>query len=172
VSCSDWLAVHWCPILCLQRRVAKVARGLFCCWSWLRNNTAATHLQRAALNYGSRRFVAWDSWTYTSWQVMQWDSDMLIGVSHVHLYFVKRNMSESVAMLPQVWKVHYLYECDQCAWVSNYTYAGFFSCSIKLHGLLEYVYASLWKCVLTVKVSFWFLSEYWVQSCICCGEFS
>jgi len=23
------------------------------------------------------------------------------------LYFVKRSMSESVAMLPQVWKIHY-----------------------------------------------------------------
>jgi len=32
------------------------------------------------------------------------------------------------------------------------TYAGFFSCSMKLRGLLEYVYASLWKYVLVVKV--------------------
>jgi len=31
---------------------------------------------------------------------MQRDSDILIGVSHVHLYFVKRSMSESVEMLP------------------------------------------------------------------------
>jgi len=30
------------------------------------------------------------------------DSNMLIAVSHVHLYFLKRNMSESMAMLPQV----------------------------------------------------------------------
>jgi len=28
--------------------------------------------------------------------------DMLMTVSHVHLYFVKRSMSESIAMLPQV----------------------------------------------------------------------
>jgi len=32
------------------------------------------------------------------------------------------------------------------------TYAGFFSCSMKLRGLLEYVYASLWRYVLVVKV--------------------
>ena len=30
------------------------------------------------------------------------DSDMLIAVSLVHLYFVKISMSESAAMLPQV----------------------------------------------------------------------
>jgi len=36
--------------------------------------------------------------------------------------------------------------------VSNYTYAGVFSCSIKLRDLLEYIYASLWECVLIVKV--------------------
>jgi len=36
-------------------------------------------------------------------------------------------MSESTAMLPQVWKIHYYCECT---WVSNYAHAGFFSCSI------------------------------------------
>jgi len=36
---------------------------------------------------------------YTSWQVMQRDSGMLIVVGDVHLYFVKRTMSESIAML-------------------------------------------------------------------------
>jgi len=84
VSCSDELAVHSCLFLCLQRRVAKVASGLFYCWSLLRNNTVATNLRRFTLYYGSRRFVAWDCWTQTSWQVMQRDSDMLIAVSHVH----------------------------------------------------------------------------------------
>jgi len=58
----------------LQRRVVKVARGLFCCWSLLRNNTVATNPQRFTLCYGSRRFVAWNCWTQTSWQVMQRDS--------------------------------------------------------------------------------------------------
>ena len=97
MSCSDELAVHSCTLLCLQRRVAKVASGFFYRWSLLRNNTVATNPQRFTVYYGSRRFVAWDSWTQTSWQVMQWDSDKLIAVSHVHLYFVKRSMSESIA---------------------------------------------------------------------------
>ena len=91
MSCSDELAVHWCPLLCLQRQVAKVVSGLFYCWFLLRNNTVATHLQRFTLNYVSRRFVAWDSWTHTSWQVMQRDSHMLKGVSHVHLYLWKKH---------------------------------------------------------------------------------
>ena len=96
VSCSDELAVDSCPLLCLQRRVANVASGLFYCWSLLRNNNMATNLQRFTLYYGGRRFVAWDCWTQTSWQVMQRDSDMLIAVSHAHLYFVKRSISKSI----------------------------------------------------------------------------
>ena len=98
VWCSDKLAIHSCPLVCLQRQVAKVARGFFYCWSFLRNNNMATDHQRFTLNYGSRRFVAWDCWTYTSWQVMQGDNGMLIVASHVHLYFVKRTMSESIAI--------------------------------------------------------------------------
>ena len=31
----------------------KVASGLFCCWSLLRNNTVATNPQRFTLYYGS-----------------------------------------------------------------------------------------------------------------------
>jgi len=58
-------------------------------------NTMATDLQKFTLYYGSRRFVAWDCWTHTSCQVMQRVSDMLIAVSHVRLYFVKRSTSES-----------------------------------------------------------------------------
>jgi len=107
VSCNDELAVHSCLFLCLQRRFAKVASGLFCCWSLLHHNTVAPNPQRFTLNYGSRRCVAWDCSTHTSRQVRQRDSDMIIAVSHVHLYFVKRSMSESAAMLPQVWKTHY-----------------------------------------------------------------
>jgi len=30
--------------------------------------------------------------------------------------------------------------CDHCAWVSNCTYAGFFSCNIKLRGLLSRIH--------------------------------
>jgi len=37
---------------------------------------------------------------------------------------------------------------------------------------VEYGYAGLWEYVLIVKVWFWHLSEYWVQSYICCGKFS
>jgi len=107
-SCSDELAVHSCPLLCLQRRVANVASGLFYCWSLLGNNNMATNLQKFTLYYSSKRFVAWDCWTHTSWQVMQRDSNKLIAVSHVHLYFLKRSMSKSIAMLPQVWKIHYI----------------------------------------------------------------
>jgi len=107
VSCSDELAVHSCLFLCLQSWLGKVASGLFYCWSLLRNNTIATNPRRFTLHYGSRRFVAWYCWMHTSWQVMLRDSDMLIAVSHVHLYFVIRSMSESVAMLRQVWKIHY-----------------------------------------------------------------
>ena len=111
---SDELAIHSYPLLCLQRRVAKVTSGFFYCWSLLRNNNMATNLQRFTLHYGSRRFVAWDCWTYTSWQVMQRGSDMLMVVSHVRLYFVKRSMSDSIAMLPQVWTIHYI-----CASMTN-----------------------------------------------------
>ena len=53
VSCSNELAVHTCPLLCLQKRVAKVAIGLFYCWSSLRNNSMATNLQRFTLYYGA-----------------------------------------------------------------------------------------------------------------------
>jgi len=107
VSCSDEFAVHSCHLLYLQRWVTKVASGLFYCWSSLRNNNLETNLQRFNLYSGSRRFVAWDCWTHASWQLMQRDSDMLIAVSYVHLYFVKRSMSESTAMQPQVWKIRY-----------------------------------------------------------------
>ena len=70
MSCSDALAVHSFLWLCLQRLFAKVASGLFCCWSLLRNNTVATNTQKFTLYYVSKGFVAWDCWTHTSWQVM------------------------------------------------------------------------------------------------------
>jgi len=41
VSCSDELAVHSCPLLCLQRQVAKLASKLFYSWYWLRNYNMA-----------------------------------------------------------------------------------------------------------------------------------
>ena len=57
MSCSDELAVHSCPLLCLQRRVAKVASGLFYCWSLLRNNNMVTNLRRFTLYYSSRHLL-------------------------------------------------------------------------------------------------------------------
>ena len=102
-----WVCSSLMSLLCLQRWVTKIVSGLFYCWSSLRDNNLATHQQRFTLYSGSRCFVVWDCWTHASWQVIQRDSDMLIAVSHVHLYFVKRSMSESTAMQPQVWKIHY-----------------------------------------------------------------
>jgi len=43
---------------------------------------------------------------------------------------------------------------------------------IKWLATVEYIYAGFWEYVLIVKVWFWHLSEYWVQSYIYCGEFS
>jgi len=91
------LRLYSCPLLCLHRRVATGSSGLLYCWSLLRNNTMATNLQKLTLYYGSRCFVAWDCSTHTSWLVMPRDSDMLIAVSHLRLYFVKRSTSESIA---------------------------------------------------------------------------
>jgi len=50
---------------------------------------------------GAKNFLL-PPWLRAFWQIMQRDSDMLIAVCHVNLYFVKRSTSESVAMLPQV----------------------------------------------------------------------
>jgi len=49
------LSTHRCSLLC--------------------NNNMATNLQRFTWSYDSGRFAACDSWTQTSWQVIQWDSD-------------------------------------------------------------------------------------------------
>ena len=55
---------------CLQGQVAKLASGLFYCWSLSYNNNMATNLQMFTSSYDIRRLVACDSWTQTSWQVM------------------------------------------------------------------------------------------------------
>jgi len=65
VPCSDELAVHSYPLLCLQRQVAKLASGFFCCWSSLRNNNMATYLQRVASCYGNGHFAACNCWKQT-----------------------------------------------------------------------------------------------------------
>jgi len=67
---------------------------IFCCVLWVYSKS---------LN-GS---PACDYWTQTSWQIMQRDSDTTYsGKPHIVLYCVKRNMGKSVAVLPQVWKIH------------------------------------------------------------------
>ena len=62
-------------------------------------------------------------------------------------YCVKRSMSESIAVLPHVWKIHYSVrcECDQCAWVNSLIKlrkCRLLSHSIKLRDLLD---IPLWK---------------------------
>jgi len=63
VSCSGELAIHSCPLLCLQRQVSKSASGLFYCWSLLCNNNMATNLLLFTSSYDSRRFATCDCWT-------------------------------------------------------------------------------------------------------------
>jgi len=46
LSCSGELAVHSCLFFFLQRQVAKLASGLFYCWSLVHNNNMAVNLQR------------------------------------------------------------------------------------------------------------------------------
>ena len=132
--------------------VANVASGLFYCWSLLRNNNMATNLQKFTLYYDGRRFVAWDCWTHTSWQVMQRDSDhadsgkprtfILCEMKHECVY---SNASKSLKhpLLLRVWPM--------CLSVKLHS-AGFFSYSTKLRGLLEHIYAGLWEYVFIVKV--------------------
>jgi len=66
VSCSGDLAVHSLPLLCLQGQVAKNAKGLFYCWSLLRNNKIAIILPVFISSYDIRHFDACDCWTQTS----------------------------------------------------------------------------------------------------------
>ena len=61
-----------------------------------------------------------------------------------------KNPGKSVAVLPQIWKIHCCCETvtnvpQWIAW-SNDSYAGLFSHNVKTRGLLEYVYADLWVC--------------------------
>jgi len=46
---------------CLQGQVAKLASGLFYCWSLSCNNNIATNLQMFTSSYNIGRFVACDS---------------------------------------------------------------------------------------------------------------
>jgi len=53
------LEVHSCPLLCLQRQVAKLSSGLFYCRSLLCDNNTTTNLMFTS-NYDIRRFAACD----------------------------------------------------------------------------------------------------------------
>jgi len=50
--CNDEIAVRACPLLCLQRQVAKRASELIYCWSLLRSNTTAINLQTCTSSHG------------------------------------------------------------------------------------------------------------------------
>ena len=164
VSCCDELAVHTCPLLCLQRQVTKVTSGWFYCWSSLHKNSMATNPQRFTLYYGSRRFVAWDCWTHTSWQQMQRNSDMLIAVSHVLFLLCEKkhewiysNASTSLKnpLLVRVWPMCLSVKLHLCR---------IFSCSITSRGLVEYIYAGLWEYALIGRSSRIFSSDIWVNT--------
>ena len=109
-------------------------------------------------NLGLFEITEWEPachcWTQISWQAMQRDGDTADnGQPRIVSYCVKRSTSKSVALPPQVWKIHC---CENAINVpeSNNPYAGFFSRSLKIRTcslLLEYVYADLWEHVFTVK---------------------
>jgi len=54
---TPMLAVHSCPLLGLQRQVAKFARGLFYSCFLFHNNNKAQNLQRFTSSWGSRRIA-------------------------------------------------------------------------------------------------------------------
>ena len=73
-------SLSWChAVMSLQithvpplpaEEVAKLAGGLFCSWSLLRNS----NIRQWTLQLVSRHFAAFDCWTLTSCQVMQRDN--------------------------------------------------------------------------------------------------
>ena len=99
VSCSDKLAVHSCPLLCLQRWVAKLASRLFYCWSLLCNNSMTTNLQRFTSCNSSRRFVALLNADLAGNAARQWHADS--GKPRAFI-LCEKSMSESAAMLPHI----------------------------------------------------------------------
>ena len=116
-ACSSLMYAHF-P----AEAVAKLANELFYCWPLLRNNCMAWNDHRFALSCGSRCFAACVDWLSADIlvgnAVRQW---LMIAVSHIVAYCVKRSMSESLTMLPQVWKMHCWCEAerDQCATASS-----------------------------------------------------
>ena len=147
LSCINELAVHSCPLLCLQRRVAKVASGLFCCWSLLRNNNMATNLQRFTSYYGSRRFVRNGYMRLLNAYILavnaagQWHANsgrprafILCEKKHE---WIDSKVSTSLKnpLLVQAWPLCLSVILNLCR---------FFSWCAKLRGLSEYIYAGLW----------------------------
>jgi len=59
-ACSGELAVHSCPLFCLQRQVTKLASGLFYQWSILCSNNMATNLRMFTSSYNIRHFATCD----------------------------------------------------------------------------------------------------------------
>ena len=65
-ACRDELAVHSSPLLCLHLYVAKVASGLFFCWSALRNTIMTTSLQTLLSCFSWSCLTVCDCWMRTS----------------------------------------------------------------------------------------------------------
>ena len=105
VLCTDELAVHSYPLLCLQRKVVKHAIGLFYCTSLLR--TMATNLQRFTSSNRKKHFAACDYWKHTSWQVYC-SKRLAVNSAKPHAFILckKHELICSNASILQVWKIH------------------------------------------------------------------
>jgi len=96
------LTVHYIPYIAYRGRLQNLGAdsskiGLHC--------VAIPWQQRFTSSYGSRRFAACDCWMQTSVAVNAKRQWLLIAVSHVVLYCVKRNIAANEAhflgLLPQ-----------------------------------------------------------------------
>jgi len=92
VSCRDELrTAHSCPLICLQRQVAKRGKELFHYWPLLRSNNMATNSSK--VHFKLRQWVFCRLWllnagilaSNAAWQLL------LIAVSQIVLYCVKRS---------------------------------------------------------------------------------
>ena len=87
------LMVNSCPLLCLQKQVAKLVTALFYFWSLLHKNNISLNLQIVNSIYGRRRFC--HMWLLNA-DIMagnaarQW---LLILISHVASYCMERRMN-------------------------------------------------------------------------------
>ena len=107
VSCSRELAVRLCSIAWPNLGVDSSAVGLYCVTiPWFTSS------------YDSRHFAACCCLLLNAdIAARQW---LLIAVSHAVLYCVKRSQSESIAMQPQVWNIHWKCETERNqSWVNS-----------------------------------------------------